>query len=66
MDTSKLNNELIATKDDEKYTIATVVKVDSIAWFDRMRDGVEQFNADTGREGTQRRRSRKPRIPRAK
>ncbi|MCF8482229.1 MAG: autoinducer 2 ABC transporter substrate-binding protein [Rhodospirillum sp.] len=30
------------------YSIATVVKVDGIAWFDRMRDGVKQFGGDTG------------------
>lgn len=29
------------------YSIATVVKVDGIAWFDRMRDGVKQFGGDT-------------------
>lgn len=50
VDTSKLNKDLIATKDDQKYTIATVVKVDGIAWFDRMRDGVDQFNGDTGHD----------------
>ncbi len=37
-----------ATK--KKYTIATVVKVDGIAWFDRMRDGVKQFASDTGHD----------------
>lgn len=37
-----------ATK--KKYTIATVVKVDGIAWFDRMREGVKQFAADTGHD----------------
>jgi simple sugar transport system substrate-binding protein len=31
----------------KEYSIATVVKVDGIAWFDRMRDGVKQFGADT-------------------
>ncbi|PIE33572.1 LacI family transcriptional regulator [candidate division KSB3 bacterium] len=34
----------------EKYTIGTVVKVDGIAWFDRMREGVEKFGEDTGHE----------------
>jgi simple sugar transport system substrate-binding protein len=34
----------------EKYTIGTVVKVDGIAWFDRMREGVEKFGKDTGHE----------------
>ncbi|MDB6178349.1 autoinducer 2 ABC transporter substrate-binding protein [Paracoccus sp. Z330] len=50
VDTSKINQDLIATKDDQKYTIATVVKVDGIAWFDRMRDGVEQFKDETGHD----------------
>lgn len=42
VDTSKINKELITTANDKKYTIATVVKVDGIAWFDRG-DGVDQF-----------------------
>ncbi len=50
VDTSKVNKELITTANDKKYTIATVVKVDGIAWFDRMRDGVDQFKADTGND----------------
>lgn len=50
VDVSNVNSDLIATKDDKKYTIATVVKVDGIAWFDRMRDGVEQFKGDTGHD----------------
>jgi simple sugar transport system substrate-binding protein len=33
-----------------KYTIATVVKVDGIAWFDRMREGVTKFGKDTGHD----------------
>ncbi len=33
-----------------KYTIATVVKVDGIAWFDRMREGVTKFGKDTGND----------------
>lgn len=48
VDVSKVNKELIQT--DKTYTIATVVKVDGIAWFDRMREGVEQFAADTGHD----------------
>lgn len=48
VDTSNVNQELIQT--DETYSIATVVKVDGIAWFDRMRDGVQQFGADTGHD----------------
>ncbi|MEJ5022615.1 autoinducer 2 ABC transporter substrate-binding protein [Ochrobactrum vermis] len=50
VDTTKINKELITTANDKKYTIATVVKVDGIAWFDRMRDGVDQFKADTGND----------------
>jgi len=50
VDVSNVNKDLIATADDKKYTIATVVKVDGIAWFDRMREGVEQFKADTGHD----------------
>ncbi len=34
----------------KKYSIATVVKVDGIAWFDRMRVGVKQFGADQGHD----------------
>jgi simple sugar transport system substrate-binding protein len=30
------------------YTIATVVKLDGIAWFDRMREGVKKFGRETG------------------
>ena len=30
VDTTNVNEDLIATKDDKKYTIATVVKVDGI------------------------------------
>jgi len=31
----------------ETYTIGTVVKLDGIAWFDRMRSGVAKFTSDT-------------------
>ncbi len=34
----------------KRYVIATVVKVDGIAWFEKMREGVEKFGADTGHE----------------
>jgi len=37
-------------KSDEAYTIATVVKVDGIAWFDRMRVGVEEYGEETGHD----------------
>lgn len=50
VDVSNINADLIKTTDDKKYTIATVVKVDGIAWFDRMRDGVDQFKDDTGHD----------------
>ena len=35
---------------DKKYKIATVVKVDGIAWFDRMRVGVEEYAKETGQD----------------
>ncbi|WBU56326.1 autoinducer 2 ABC transporter substrate-binding protein [Paracoccus sediminicola] len=50
VDVSNVNSELIETAEDTEYTIATVVKVDGIAWFDRMREGVEQFAEDTGHD----------------
>lgn len=31
-----------------QYTIATVVKLDGIAWFDRMKEGVKKFARETG------------------
>ncbi|MBN1350092.1 autoinducer 2 ABC transporter substrate-binding protein [candidate division KSB1 bacterium] len=34
----------------KQYTIATVVKVDGIAWFNRMREGVSRFASDTGHD----------------
>ncbi|MCQ8241841.1 autoinducer 2 ABC transporter substrate-binding protein [Rhizosaccharibacter radicis] len=40
----------ISAKATKKYSIGTVVKVDGIAWFDRMRVGVKQFGADTGHD----------------
>ncbi len=41
----------LTTKDTgKKYVIATVVKVDGIAWFDRMREGVKQFKENTGQD----------------
>ncbi len=40
----------ITAKATKKYSIATVVKVDGIAWFDRMRVGVKQFGADQGHD----------------
>jgi simple sugar transport system substrate-binding protein len=32
------------------YTIATIVKLDGIAWFDRMREGVKRFGRETGHQ----------------
>ena len=32
------------------YTIATVVKVDGIDWFEQMRDGVKRFGRETGHD----------------
>lgn len=39
-----------ASSASDGYTIATVVKIDGIAWFDRMRDGVKKFGDDTGND----------------
>lgn len=50
VDITNVNKDLIATADGKTYTIATVVKVDGIAWFDRMREGVDQFKGDTGHD----------------
>ncbi|HWR24024.1 MAG TPA: autoinducer 2 ABC transporter substrate-binding protein [Feifaniaceae bacterium] len=38
---------------DEKFTIATVVKLTGVAWFDRMEEGVNRFAADTGMDAFQ-------------
>ena len=35
---------------EKRYTIATVVKVDGIAWFEKMREGVKRFGDETGHE----------------
>ena len=35
---------------DDRFVIATVVKVDGIAWFEKMREGVERFGKETGHE----------------
>ena len=50
LDTSKVPKGLTAKETGKTYTIATVVKVDGIAWFDRMREGVNQFKTDTGQD----------------
>lgn len=49
VDTSSVPKDITA-KATKKYSIATVVKVDGIAWFDRMRVGVKQFGGDTGHD----------------
>lgn len=38
---------------NEVFTIATVVKLTGVAWFDRMEVGVKQFAADTGMDAYQ-------------
>lgn len=43
-------NTVTAEATGKEYSIATVVKVDGIAWFDRMREGVKQFGDDTGHD----------------
>ena len=48
LDTSAVRKDLKAA--GKAYSIATVVKVDGIAWFDRMRDGIKQFKAETGQD----------------
>ena len=50
VDITKVRKDLDTKSTGKRYSIATVVKVDGIAWFDRMRDGVKQFAADTGQD----------------
>jgi simple sugar transport system substrate-binding protein len=50
VDASKVPTDITAKATGKKWEIATVVKVDGIAWFDRMRQGVTQFGQDTGHE----------------
>ena len=49
VDAGKVSRD-VSAKAGKKRTIATVVKVDGIAWFDRMREGVKQFGADQGHD----------------
>jgi simple sugar transport system substrate-binding protein len=37
-------------QDGESHTIATVVKLVGVAWFNRMEEGVQRFAADTGHD----------------
>lgn len=39
--------------DGDSYTIATVVKLSGVPWFDRMEQGVERFNSETPHEAFQ-------------
>ncbi len=48
IDASKVPAAINHKATGKKFSIATVVKVDGIAWFDRMRVGVKQFGADQG------------------
>jgi simple sugar transport system substrate-binding protein len=47
IDVSKVRTDINAAA-GKKLSIATVVKVDGIAWFERMREGVKEFGALTG------------------
>ncbi len=49
VDVSKVRSDIFA-KAGKKLTMATVVKVDGIAWFDRMRVGIKEFSALTGND----------------
>ncbi|WP_114011547.1 autoinducer 2 ABC transporter substrate-binding protein [Cohaesibacter intestini] len=50
VDTSQVRKDIYKDATGKEYSIATVVKVDGIAWFDRMRDGVKQFGEETGHD----------------
>ncbi|WP_026783258.1 autoinducer 2 ABC transporter substrate-binding protein [Pleomorphomonas koreensis] len=50
VDVSQASKDITAEATGKTFSIATVVKVDGIAWFDRMRDGVKQFGEDTGHD----------------
>ena len=50
VDVSQARKDITADAAGKTFSIATVVKVDGIAWFDRMRDGVKQFGDDTGHD----------------
>ncbi|MDY0882614.1 autoinducer 2 ABC transporter substrate-binding protein [Dongia soli] len=40
-------------QDAKKYSIATIVKISGIQWFNRMEEGVKKFAADTGNKAFQ-------------
>jgi len=50
VDTLHVRANISAKAAGKRFVVATVVKVDGIAWFDRMRVGVEQFGAETGHD----------------
>ena len=50
VDAGKVSRDIRQAAAGKKWQIATVVKVDGIAWFDRMRAGIEQFGKDTGHD----------------
>lgn len=50
VDNSKVSPAITVKGGSKKFVIASVVKVDGIAWFDRMRAGVNQFAKDTGHD----------------
>jgi simple sugar transport system substrate-binding protein len=49
VDVSKVRADINAAG-GKKLSMATVVKVDGIAWFDRMREGVKEFGSLTGND----------------
>ncbi len=50
LDTSKVSKDINVKPGGKKFSIVTVVSIDGVAWFDRMREGVKQFAADTGHD----------------
>ncbi len=50
VDSANVSDSLTAEASGKQYRIATVVKVDGIAWFERMREGVQQFAEETGHD----------------
>lgn len=50
VDTTNIIKGINKSETKKEFAIATVVKVDGIAWFDRMRDGIKQFKKETGHD----------------
>ncbi len=44
------DSDVTVTEGSKRYTIATVGKIDGISWFNRMREGVEQYGVETGHD----------------